>query len=84
MVLLCYPRICSIPRLLTIWLQSEYSAPMVQPNRTTWCIGTAKMVQVFRIDGAWWPHGIHTATTLLDYSEIAFSRLIDSPLMVST
>lgn len=27
----------------------EYSAPMVQPNHNTWCIGTAKMVYVLRI-----------------------------------
>ena len=45
---------------------------------------TAKILHPFRIDGAWRPHGLRTAATPLDHSEIAFSRLMDSPLMVST
>ena len=45
---------------------------------------TAKILHPFRIDGARRPHGLRTAATPLDHSEIAFSRLMDSPLMVST
>ena len=45
---------------------------------------TAKILHPFRIDGAWRPHGLRTAATPLDHSEIAFSRLMDSPLMVNT
>ena len=38
---------------------------MVQPN----CVG-----------GAWRPHGLYTATTPFNYSEIAFGCLMDSSL----
>ena len=68
--------------LLTLHL--NISSLSDTPDRKKSDTLTAKILHPFRIDGAWRPHGLRTAATPLDHSEIAFSRLMDSPLMVST
>ena len=76
-----------------------YSVAMVQQDRASWCMATAKMVHAFRADGALSFHCHYvgvcfvycTATAAIarslcrgNYSVIAFNRRMDSPLMVST
>ena len=55
-----------------------------EQNRAPWYTATTEMVHSFRRYGAWRPHKLCTAATPLDYSDIAFSRIMDSPLMVGT